>query len=123
MTKKKNPGVRAAIVAAILAIGGAVVPVQSAVAAVDAAAAQTIYRLNACASCHAVDRKLIGPSYAEIAAKYKSDPGAAAHLASVVKNGGSGVWGAIPMPSHPRMSDADIQTVVDWILAGAPAAK
>lgn len=123
MTKKKNYGVRGAMVAAMLVVGGAVVPVQSAAAAVDAAAAQTIYRANACASCHAVDRKLIGPSYADVAAKYKNDPGAGAHLAEVVKNGGSGVWGAIPMPSHPRMSDADIQTVVDWILAGAPAAK
>jgi cytochrome c len=123
MTKKKNNGVRAAMFAAMLAAGGALVPMQNAAAAVDAAAAQRIYRLNACASCHAVDRKLIGPSYTDVAAKYKNDPGAGAHLAEVVKNGGSGVWGAIPMPSHPRMSDADIRTVVDWILAGAPAAQ
>jgi cytochrome c len=121
MTKKKNDGVRVGVMAAMFAVGGAVVPMQSAVAAVDAAAAQAIYKANACASCHAVDRKLIGPAYVDIAAKYKNDPGAGARLEKVVKNGGSGVWGAIPMPSHPRMSDADIRTVVDWILAGAPA--
>jgi cytochrome c len=120
MTKKKGFGVRAALFAAI-AFAGSIVPVGSAMAAVDAAAAQAIYKANACASCHAVDRKLIGPAYMEIAAKYKTDPGAAARLVKVVKNGGSGVWGAIPMPSHPRMSDSDIRIVVDWILAGAPA--
>ncbi|MEJ0003516.1 MAG: c-type cytochrome [Pararobbsia sp.] len=89
--------------------------------AVDAAAAQAIYRANSCASCHTIDRRLVGPAYRDIAAKYKNDPGAAARLERVVKYGGSGVWGVIPMPSHPRMSDADIRTVVDWILAGAPA--
>ena len=121
MTKKKSCGVCAGMVAVTLAVMGAMVPVQSAQAAVDAAAARAIYKANACASCHAVDRKLIGPAYADIAAKYKNDPGAGARLEKVVKNGGSGVWGAIPMPSHPTMSDADIRTVVTWILAGAPA--
>jgi cytochrome c len=121
MTKGKKYGVRVGTVVAVLATAGAMVPIRSAQAAVDAAAAQAIYKANACASCHAVDRKLIGPSYADIAAKYKNDPGAGARLAKVVKNGGSGVWGAIPMPSHPNMSDADIRTVVSWILAGAPA--
>jgi len=120
MTKNKKTGVCALVVGVTLAVVGAMAPVQSAQAAVDVAAAKAIYKANACASCHAVDRKLIGPAYADIAAKYKNDPGAGARLEKVVKNGGSGVWGAIPMPSHPTMSDADIQTVVTWILAGAP---
>ena len=89
-------------------------------APVDIANAQAIYKANACASCHQADRKLVGPAYRDIAAKYKNDAGAQAHLEKVVRNGGSGVWGAIPMPSHPRMSDSDIRTVVSWILAGAP---
>ncbi|MGA7776972.1 MAG: c-type cytochrome [Paraburkholderia sp.] len=81
----------------------------------------TIARANACMGCHAVDRKLVGPSFQQIAAKYKGDAQAPVKLARKVKDGGSGVWGAIPMPSHPAMSDADIRTVVDWVLAGAPS--
>jgi cytochrome c len=87
---------------------------------VDVAGAQAIYKANACASCHQLDRKVVGPAYRDIAAKYRGSPDAQAHLEKVVRNGGAGVWGAIPMPSHPRMSDADIRTVVAWILAGAP---
>jgi cytochrome c len=80
-----------------------------------------IARSNACMGCHAVDRKLVGPSFQQIAGKYKGDAQAPVKLALNVKNGGSGVWGAIPMPAHPAMSDADIRTVVDWVLAGAPS--
>ena len=82
---------------------------------------QAIASSNACMGCHAVDRKLVGPSFQQIAAKYRGDAQAPAKLALKVKNGGSGVWGAIPMPAHPAMSDADIHTVVDWVLAGAPS--
>ena len=89
--------------------------------AADAPAGQVIASRNACMGCHAVDRKLVGPAFQQIAAKYKGDPQAGAKLARKVKDGGSGVWGVIPMPSHPSMSDADIRTVVDWVLAGAPA--
>ncbi|WP_175907716.1 MULTISPECIES: c-type cytochrome [unclassified Burkholderia] len=80
-----------------------------------------VARGNACMGCHAVDRKLVGPSFKDIAARYKSDPQAVAKLSKKVKDGGSGVWGAIPMPAHPRMSDADLRSVVEWVLAGAPS--
>ncbi|MBP0594562.1 c-type cytochrome [Paraburkholderia sp. LEh10] len=80
-----------------------------------------IARNNACMGCHAVDRKLVGPSFQQVAERYKGNAGASALLARKVKDGGSGVWGAIPMPAHPAMSDADIRTVVDWVLAGAPS--
>jgi cytochrome c len=80
-----------------------------------------IAKNNACMGCHAVDRKLVGPSFQQIAGKYKGDVQAPAKLAVKVRGGGSGVWGAIPMPSHPGMSDADIRTVVAWVLAGAPS--
>ena len=79
-----------------------------------------IAKQNACLGCHTVDRKLVGPAFRDIAAKYKGDSQAQARLEKKVKDGGSGVWGVIPMPSHPRMSDADIHTVVGWVLAGAP---
>ncbi|MGF6725859.1 cytochrome c [Paraburkholderia sp. GAS41] len=82
---------------------------------------QAIASANACMGCHAVDRKLVGPSFQQIAAKYKGDSQASAKLALKVRNGGSGVWGAIPMPAHPAMSDADVRAVVDWVLAGAPS--
>jgi cytochrome c len=89
--------------------------------ATDATRGQSIANANACMGCHAVDRKLVGPSFQQIAAKYKGDAQAPAKLARKVKDGGSGVWGVIPMPAHQSMSDADIRSVVDWVLAGAPA--
>jgi cytochrome c len=87
----------------------------------DAPRGQMIARANACMGCHAVDRKVVGPSFQQIAAKYKGDAQAPAKLVNKVKDGGSGVWGVLPMPPHPTMSDADIRTVVDWVLAGAPS--
>ena len=87
----------------------------------EAPRGQTIARANACMGCHAVDRKLVGPAFQQIAAKYKGDAQAPVKLALKVKDGGSGVWGVIPMPAHPNMSDADIRTVVEWVLAGAPS--
>ena len=81
---------------------------------------QLVANANACMGCHAVDRKLVGPSFQQIATKYKGDAQAPGKLARKVKEGGSGVWGMIPMPAHQSMSDADIRAVVDWVLAGAP---
>jgi cytochrome c len=88
--------------------------------AASAPAGYEIAKQNACLGCHTVDRKLVGPAFRDIAAKYKGDAGAQARLEKKVRDGGSGVWGVIPMPSHPRMSDGDIRTVVAWVLAGAP---
>ncbi|WP_230413149.1 c-type cytochrome [Paraburkholderia antibiotica] len=82
---------------------------------------QRVAFANACMGCHAVDRKLVGPSFQQVAAKYKGDAQAPAKLARKVKDGGAGVWGMIPMPAHQSMSDADVRAVVDWVLAGAPS--
>ncbi len=71
--------------------------------------------------CHAVDRKLVGPSFKDVATKYKGDAAAQAKLEKKVRDGGAGVWGAIPMPSHPGMSADDVHSVVTWVLAGAPS--
>ena len=87
---------------------------------VASANAISIARSNACMGCHAVDRKLVGPSFQQVAQKYRGDAEAPVKLARKVKNGGAGVWGSIPMPSHPAMNDDDIRTVVAWVLAGAP---
>jgi cytochrome c len=86
-------------------------------AAVDAKAAEALAQKSGCLACHSIDKKVIGPSYKDIAAKYKGDKGAEAKLIAKVKNGGSGVWGPIPMPPNtPHVKDADIKTVVQWIL-------
>jgi cytochrome c len=72
---------------------------------------------SGCTACHAVDKKVIGPAYNDVAAKYKGDAGAAAKLAEKVKKGGSGVWGPIPMPPNTAVKDEDIKKMVAYILA------
>ena len=83
----------------------------------NALASEALAKKHNCLTCHAVDKKVIGPSYAEVAAKYKGDAGAEAKLITKVKNGGSGVWGQIPMPPNAAVPDADIKTIVKWVLA------
>ncbi|HYG85383.1 MAG TPA: c-type cytochrome [Azospirillum sp.] len=72
-----------------------------------------------CLSCHGVDSRIVGPSYSEVAARYRGRDSAAA-LVAKVKAGGDGVWGSVPMPAQPELKDGEAKTLVDWILAGAP---
>ncbi len=72
---------------------------------------------NNCTACHAVDKKLVGPAYKDVAKKYAGDKTAEAKLIAKVKAGGSGVWGAVPMPPNPQVSDADLKTLVKWVLS------
>jgi cytochrome c len=72
-----------------------------------------------CMSCHTVDKKLVGPAYKDVAAKYKGQADAVKKLSAKVKAGGKGVWGEVPMPPNAAVKDADIETLVKWILAGA----
>lgn len=81
--------------------------------------ALALMKKHNCSSCHAVDKKLVGPSYKDVAAKYKGDPAAEGKLIDKVVKGGSGVWGPVPMPPHPTVPKEDIKAIVDWILAGA----
>ena len=81
----------------------------------DAAVTQLLAKYN-CQACHAVDKKLVGPAYKDVAAKYAGDAAAPAKVEQKVKNGSSGVWGAIPMPPN-TVPDADLKTLVAWILA------
>ena len=69
-----------------------------------------------CMACHAVDKKLVGPSYKDVAAKYASDSGAVDKLALKIQKGGAGVWGAIPMPANANVSDADAKKLAVWVL-------
>lgn len=72
-----------------------------------------------CMSCHQVDKKLVGPAYQDVAKKYAGDKDAVKKLTEKVKKGGKGVWGEVPMPPNAAVKDADIETLVKWILAGA----
>ena len=86
-------------------------------AKVDAKAAEALAQKSGCIACHHVDKKVIGPAYKDVAAKYKADKDAEKKLATKVKAGGSGVWGQIPMPPNAQVSDADIKTLVAWVLS------
>jgi cytochrome c len=70
-----------------------------------------------CMSCHAVDRKILGPSFKEVAAKYKDNKGAVDMLATKIVKGGSGVWGAVPMPANNQVSEADAKKLAAWVLS------
>jgi cytochrome c len=97
-----------------LLIGG----VAAAIAAPTAAQnVDEMLKKYACLSCHAVDKKLVGPSYKDVAAKYRGQAGAEKSLAEKVKKGGQGVWGQIPMPPNPTVSDGDLNAMVKYILS------
>lgn len=82
-----------------------------------AADGQALAQKYACMSCHQVDKKVVGPGFKDVAAKYKGDKNAEAHLINKVKNGGSGVWGTVPMPPNPQVPDADLKAIVSWVLS------
>ena len=82
----------------------------------DLKAAEAMMQKVGCAACHGVDKKIVGPAYVDVAAKYKGDSGAPAKLAQKVKAGGAGVWGPVPMPPNPQVPDEDIKALVSWIL-------
>ena len=70
-----------------------------------------------CMACHAVDKKLVGPSYKDVAAKYAGQNGAVDKLADKVVKGGGGVWGPVPMPANSQVSAAEAKTLTTWILS------
>jgi cytochrome c len=70
-----------------------------------------------CMSCHAVDRKVLGPSFKDIASKYKDTKGAADLLATKILKGGAGVWGPVPMPANNQVSEADAKKLAAWVLS------
>ena len=88
------------------------------VAAADEGAA-SLARKNACMSCHALDKKVVGPAFRDVAAKYKGQAGVEAKLVEKLRHGGSGNWGAIPMPGNPNLPEKDARALVRWVLSGA----
>ncbi|MBX9935316.1 MAG: c-type cytochrome [Burkholderiaceae bacterium] len=85
-------------------------------AAAPAFADQALATAKNCMACHAVDKKLVGPAYKEVAAKYKGDKTALDTLAAKVIKGGGGVWGPVPMPANPQVNDAEAKKLVAWVL-------
>jgi cytochrome c5 len=86
-------------------------------APLDLKAGEALMQKDGCAACHAVDKKIVGPSYQDVAAKYRGDAGALVKLVQKVKAGGAGVWGQIPMPPNPKVPDDDVKALVSWILS------
>ena len=81
-----------------------------------AQANEKLLQASGCTACHSVDKKLIGPAFKDVAAKYRGNKGAEADLAKKVKAGSKGVWGDIPMTPNSHVKDEDIKTLVQWIL-------
>jgi len=82
-----------------------------------ALASEQLAKEKNCLACHAIDNKVVGPGYKEVAAKYKGDKSAEAKLATKIQKGGSGVWGQIPMPANPQVSEAEAKKLSQWILS------
>lgn len=87
-------------------------------AALDDAKAQELLKNGGCVTCHSVDKKILGPSYKDVAQKRKGDKDAVATLENAVRNGGKSTYGAIPMPPNPqsKISDADLHNLIEWVL-------
>jgi cytochrome c len=77
---------------------------------------QALATAKNCMACHALDKKLVGPSYKDVAAKYAGDKTAADKLATKIQKGGAGVWGPVPMPANPQVSDAEAKKLAAWVL-------
>jgi cytochrome c len=85
-------------------------------ATAQAKANEDLAKKSNCLACHLLDKKSVGPAYKEVAKKYKGQADAEAKLIAKVKAGGQGVWGPVPMPPNAAVPDADVKTLVQWIL-------
>ena len=78
---------------------------------------QALAAAKNCLACHSIDRKIVGPAYKDVAAKYRDDNTAQARLVAKVMGGGGGVWGVIRMPSNPQVNEAEAKKLVAWVLS------
>ena len=88
-----------------------------ALASAPASAQQDLAQKKNCMSCHAIDKKLVGPSYKDVAAKYAGQKDAVDKLTQKVLKGGAGVWGPLPMPANPQVNEAEAKQLVQWVLS------
>ena len=86
-------------------------------AATPALADQALATSKNCMACHAVDKKLVGPAYKDVASKYAGQKDAADKLAVKIMKGGSGTWGPVPMPANPQVSEAEAKKLAAWVLS------
>jgi cytochrome c len=89
-------------------------------AGLSAQASEALADKNACLNCHGVNNKIVGPAFADIAAKYKDRKDAAAYMTEKIAKGSSGVWGQIPMPGMPQLAADEVKSMVSWVLALPP---
>ena len=89
----------------------------AALLSVPTLADQALARSKNCLACHTVDKKLVGPAYQDVAKKYAGQKDAAAKLATKIMKGGSGVWGAVPMPANTQVNEAEARKLADWVLS------
>ena len=94
--------------------------VSAAQASAEDEKAFAIAKQNACLGCHAINKKIVGPSFQAIAEKYKGDANAQAFLKNKIAKGGSGSWGVVPMPANTKLNEAELSILASWILRGAP---
>lgn len=94
----------------------ALIAALAAVVTAPAFANADLAQKKACLACHATDKKLVGPAYKEVAAKYAGQKDAAAKLADKIQKGGVGVWGQIPMPANPQVSPEEAKQLAAWVL-------
>ncbi len=88
--------------------------------AAEGADVKALLATNACTACHGVKNKIVGPGFNEIVAKHKGKADLEAYLVGKIKAGGSGVYGAVPMPAQPQLKDEDAKAIAQWIASGAP---
>ncbi len=98
---------------AIVIAAAAALALSAGVASADQALAQK----SACMRCHQVAKRVVGPALKDVAKKYKGDAKAEDHLVTVIKKGGKGVWGPVPMPPHPQVSDDNAKKLAAWVLS------
>lgn len=85
--------------------------------AVDKDAVMALAQKSGCLACHSLDKKMVGPAWNEVSKKYAGDTAAAAQLAIKVKKGTKGTWGPVPMPPNATVKDADVKTLVEFVLS------
>ncbi|OYU89478.1 MAG: cytochrome C' [Burkholderiales bacterium PBB5] len=95
----------------------ALIAVLAAVVAGPALANQELAQKKSCLACHAMDKKLIGPAYKDVAAKYAGQKDAVAKLADKIQKGGTGVWGQVPMPANPQVNAEEAKQLATWVLS------
>lgn len=82
-----------------------------------ALASPELAKAKNCLACHSVDKKIVGPAYKDVAAKYAKDKDAVAKLTKKIREGGVGAWGQIPMPANPQVTEAEAQTLAKWVMS------